>query len=133
MYFTSYVKNMFVYQPASDTLELKKDKDIDYVLSQKSKGVCTFKLKPLYTAFLNSIKLSRYGMGIKYGKDTLGVVQNNFENRIVNVYIAYDLDSWSRNPTNNFKFRNCLFGAISIVKNTDKEEVGVQWLWNNIW
>ena len=64
-------------------------------------------------------------MGIKYGKDTLGVVQNNFENRIVNVYIAYDLDSWSRNPTNNFKFRNCLFGAISIVKNTDKEEVGV--------
>ena len=64
-------------------------------------------------------------MGIKYGKDTLGVVQNNFENRIVNVYIPYDLDSWSRNPTNNFKFRNCLFGAISIVKNTDKEEVGV--------
>ena len=64
-------------------------------------------------------------MGIKYGKDTLGVEQNNFENKIVNFYIAYDLDFWSRNPTNNLKFRNCLFGAISIVKNTDKEKVGV--------
>ena len=116
---------LFINQPASDTLELKKDKEIDYVLNYKSKGVCTFKLKPLYTAFLHSIKLSRYGMGIKYGKDTLGVEQNNFENKIVNFYIAYDLDFWSRNPTNNFKFRNCLFGAISIVKNTDKEKVGV--------
>ena len=66
---------LFINQPVSDTLELKKDKEIDYVLNYKSKGVCTFKLKPLYTAFLHSIKLSRYGMGIKYGKDTLGVEQ----------------------------------------------------------
>ena len=64
-------------------------------------------------------------MGIKYGEDTLGLEQNNFENKIVNFYIAYDLDSWSRNPINNFKFRNCLFGATSIVKNTDKEKVSV--------
>ena len=24
-------------------------------------------------------------------------------------------------PTNNFKFKNCLFGANNIVKNSDKE------------
>ena len=41
--------------------------------------------------------------------------------KIVNVYIACDLDAWPRNPTNNFKFKNCLFGATSIVKNSDKE------------
>ena len=34
----------------------------------------------------------------------------------------YDLDAWSRNPTNNFKFKNCLFGATSIVKISDKEK-----------
>ena len=27
-----------------------------------------------------------------------------------------------RNPTNNFKFKNCLFGAASIVKSSDKEK-----------
>ena len=42
--------------------------------------------------------------------------------KIVNVYIVYDLDAWPRNHTNNFKFKNCLFGATSVVKNTDKEK-----------
>ena len=32
-----------------------------------------------------------------------------------------DLDAWPRNPTNNFQFKNCLFGATNIVKNSDKE------------
>ena len=36
---------------------LNKKKDTDYVLSSKSKGVYASKLKPLYTAFLHSIKL----------------------------------------------------------------------------
>ena len=34
----------------------------------------------------------------------------------------YDLDAWSRNPTNNFKFKNYLFEGTSIVKNSDKEK-----------
>ena len=42
--------------------------------------------------------------------------------KIVNVYIVYDLDAWPRNPTNNFKFKNCLLGATNIVKNSDKEK-----------
>ena len=37
-----------------------------------------------------------------------------------NVYTVYDLDAWPRNPTNNFKFKNCLFGATHIVKTGDK-------------
>ena len=40
--------------------------------------------------------------------------------KIVNVYIVYDLEAWPRNPTNNFKFKNCLFGATNLVKNSDK-------------
>ena len=59
IYFTSNdgSQNTFVYQPTFDTLELKKDKGTDYVLSWKSKGVYNSKLKPFYTAFLHSIKL----------------------------------------------------------------------------
>ena len=61
-------------------------------------------------------------MGIKFDKDPLAVEQNNYLTKIVNVYIVYDLDAWLRNPTNNFKFKNCLFGATNIVKNSDKEK-----------
>ena len=31
--------------------------------------------------------------------------------KIASVYIVYDLDTWPRNPTNNFKFKNCLSEA----------------------
>ena len=82
----------------------------------KSKGVYNSKLKPLYTAFSHSIKRSEYRIGMEFDKDHLAVEQNNYLTKIVNVYIFYDLDTWARNPTNNFKFKNSLFGASNIVK-----------------
>ena len=62
MYLTSVdgSQNMFFYQPTSDTLELKKDKGIDFAVSSKSKGLCIFKLMTLYTIFLYSRDLSGY-------------------------------------------------------------------------
>ena len=47
-----------------DKLELKKNKGTGDVLSLKSKGVFNSRLKPLYTAFLKSIKLFEYRIGI---------------------------------------------------------------------
>ena len=41
--------------------------------------------------------------------------------KIVNVYIIYDLYAWPRNPANNFEFKNWLFRATNVVKNSDKE------------
>ena len=66
-------RGTLVYQPILDALELKKDKGTDYVLSWKSNGVFNSKLKPLYIAFLNNIKLSEYIIGIKFDKDPLAV------------------------------------------------------------
>ena len=86
----------------------------------KSNGIYSFKLKPLYITFLHNLKLSGYRIGIKFDKNTLAVEQNNYLTKIVNVYIVYELYTWPRNPTNNFKFKNCLFGATNIVKNSDK-------------
>ena len=42
------------------------------------------KLKALYTAFFQSIKLSGYKMGIKFDKDSLAAEQNNYLTEIVN-------------------------------------------------
>ena len=39
----------------------------------------------LYTAFLHSMKLSGYKMGINFDKDPLVVEQNNYLTKIVNV------------------------------------------------
>ena len=87
-------------------MESKKYKDTGYILSWKSKGVYKSKLKSLYTAFLHSIKLSEYRMGIKFDKDPLSVEQSNCLSKILNDYIFYDLDGPPRKPTNNFKFKD---------------------------
>ena len=44
-------------------------------------------------------------MGIKFDKDPLAAKQNNYLNKIVNVYIVYELYDWPKNPANNFKFK----------------------------
>ena len=72
---------------------IQKSKGTDYALSLKSKVLYTSKRKALYTAFLNSIKLSGYRMEIKFDKDPLAVEQKNHLTKIVNLYIVYDLDA----------------------------------------
>ena len=90
IYFTSNdgSRNMFVYKLTLDMLELRKGKGTDYFFSWKSNGVYNSKLKPLYTVFLHSIKLSGYKMGIECDGDPLAVEQNNYLTKIVNVYIV---------------------------------------------
>ena len=87
-------------------MESKKYKDTGYILSWKSKGVYKSKLKSLYTAFLHSIKLSEYRMGIKFDKDPLSVEQSKCLSKILNGYIFCDLDGLPRKPTNNFIFKD---------------------------
>ena len=115
-------QNTFGYQPALNVLEVKKCKVSDYIHSCKSNGVDNSKVKPLYTAFLNSIKLSEYRIGIIFDKDPLAAEQKNYLTKIVNGYVVYDFDAWPRNTTNNFKFKNCLFEATNIVRNSEKEK-----------
>ena len=37
-------------------------------------------------------------------------------------FTVYDLNECERNPTNSFKFKNCLFGATNIIKVSDLEK-----------
>ena len=39
--------------------------------------------------------------------------------KVVNAYIVYP---WPKIPLNNFKLRNCLFGATDVGKNCEKEK-----------
>ena len=60
-------------------------------------------------------------MGINLNKEPLAVEQRNYLTKFINICIVYDLATWPRNPTNNFKFKKCLFGVTNIVKNSDNE------------
>ena len=71
---------------------------------------------------MHSVNLSGYRMKIKFDKDPLAAEKSNYLTKIVNVYIVNDLNDWPKDPTNNFKFNNCLFGATNVVKNSDKEK-----------
>ena len=72
--------------------------------------------------FLHSVKHSGYRMTIKLDKNPLPVEQNSYSSKTLNVYITYNLDAWPINTNNNFKFKNCLIGTTSVVKNIDKEK-----------
>ena len=61
-------------------------------------------------------------MEIKCYRDSLTVELNCYTTKLVNVYIVYDLEAWTRDPANNLKFKNCLFGVANTVKNCDKEK-----------
>ena len=113
-------QNMFVYQLTFSTLELTDDKGNDYVIGWKSKGVYSSKLTPLYTAFLHNMKRSGYRIRIQLNNSA--VKQNNYATKIVNAYIAYDLDDWSKYPNRIFKLKNYFFGATNIRKNSAKSK-----------
>ena len=71
---------------------------------------------------MHSIRLSEYRIGMKFDIDPLAVEQYNYCYKTINVYIVYELDACPSNHYNDFKFRNCLFGATNMVKNSDKEK-----------
>ena len=61
-------------------------------------------------------------MRIKLGKNLLAIEKNNYLSKIVNFFIVYNLNDLLKDPFNNFKSKNCLFGATNILKNSDKEK-----------
>ena len=137
IYFTSndVFQKTFIYQPTFDTLELKKvlimfvvGNQREYIILNLNHYVyCLYYIVHivyivyiLYT--LHSIKRSEYRIVITFDKDPLAVEQNNYLTKIVIIYTLFDLDDQQKSPTNNFKFKNCLFGATNIVKNSHKEK-----------
>ena len=82
-------------------LELRNDKGTDYILSWKYNAVYNSKLKPLYTTFLHSIKLSGNKMEIKSDRYPVVVEQNNCLTRNVILPIFWLLGQ-------KFRFKFCI-------------------------
>ena len=97
----------------------------DYVLSWQSKGLSNENIRPPTTSD-NSLnpELNYYGTKTR-AKFTKGCLKESSHilthNKVVNIYIAYELGASSSNfgdPT----IKNCLFGAVTLIKNADIEK-----------
>ena len=124
MYFTSNDRSQhtFDHQPELDSLELKNTKVLIMVLVGNQNNYIILKLSHYILFSWVAQNFPKNRLGIKFDKGSLALEQNNDLSKIVNAYIVYDIDTWPRNLTKNIKFKNCLFGATSILKNNDKEK-----------
>ena len=79
-----------------------KTRSLNKLLVKNQKGYILPNFFPLYTASFHYIKHVIYKLGIQFHKSVLVVEQKNDPTKIVNSYIAYDLDNLPRNLHNNF-------------------------------
>ena len=79
------------------------------------------KLLPLHGAILTNIKYFLPKIAMQFNNTPLVVEQDNYATEIVNDYIVYNLDNWRKILLRNFRIKNCLFGATTVVKNSDKK------------
>ena len=71
-------------------------------------------------------KIYNYGKGIVTFKGTC-VKQNSVSSihrNAANLYISYELDTWSRELNTDFTLGSCFFGAVKLAKNTDPDKCG---------
>ena len=99
----------------------------DYVSSRKSKGLSAESIKPLTTTD-NSLtpELNYYGTKtrLKFNGSCLQQWQISYtHSTIVNIYTVYELGA-SGSHNNDPTLKNCLFGAVTLTKNTDIDKYG---------
>ena len=58
----------------------------------------------------------------KFNGDCLRMSSISVHQKVVNLYISYKIDTWSRDLNTDFTLCNCLFGAVELTKNTDSDK-----------
>ena len=96
--------------------------NIDYISSWKSKGLSAESIKPPTTSD-NSLTpaLNYYGTKtrVKFTGTCLKQSQISYNHwKVVNIYNVYELEA-SSSHINDATLKNCLFGAVTLSKNTD--------------
>ena len=109
-----------VFQPISRNFKVIAN--TDYVSSWKSKGLSAETIKPPTTSD-NSLTqaLSYYGTEtrVKFSSSCLKQPIISYTNgKVVNIFIVYELGA-SSSHDNDPTLKNCLFGAVTLTKNTD--------------
>ena len=113
-------QNYLVFQPINKYFKVITN--TDYISSWKSKGLSAESIKPPTTSD-NSLTpaLNYYGTKtrVKFTGSCLKQSKISYTHgKVVNIYIVYELGASSSN-VNDPTLKNCLFGAVTLTKNTD--------------
>ena len=98
----------------------------DYISSWKSKGLSDESIKPPTTSdnsLTPALNYYRNKIRVKFARSCLK--QSNkisyTHGKVVNIYIVYELGASSSND-NDPTLKNCLFGAVTLTKDSDIEK-----------
>ena len=61
---------------------------------------------------------------VKFARNRLRLSSIFSHKNVVNLYISYTQDTWSRDLNTDFTLSNCLFGAVKLTKNFDPDKYG---------
>ena len=103
----------------------------DAISEWESKGLSNEKFTCTYVAnvsacpkliWMNNSKIrlslsSKIRLSCLKQKDKAAFTPNN----VVNLFIVYQLDRWSRDLNTDFTLKNCSFGAVKLTKNADPD------------
>ena len=110
-------QNYLVFQPMLKYL--KESIKTDDIFEWKSKGFSDAVIKPPDNTLAPTPGYDSKWMYLIFDGGCLKQDKVTYNhNKIVNIYIVYDLKS-TTNYNPDFNLENCLFGAVKIIKNTD--------------
>ena len=93
----------------------------------ESKGLSNEKIKPPTTSanslapklnWIHSLKIAIESKGSCLTQDTAILTLRN----VVNLFIDYDLDTWSQDLKTDFTSKDCSFGDVNLTKNADPDK-----------
>ena len=87
---------MFVYQ-ATYYMIKHPNTSTEYVNGWRSKGLYNTKLIPIKNDSLPKIKYFNKKVLLQIDYTPLGLEQNNYRPKIINIFIRHELDYWPRN------------------------------------
>ena len=120
-------ESYLVSQPVFRYIEMPTNNGNMVYMSQKSKRFSDESIKPPATSddslnprldYFNNPKLrvKSNGSCLKFDKTTL------IPNKIMNLYITFEIKSWPCYGYNLFVLRNFLFGVVTLTKNADPDK-----------
>ena len=118
-------QNYLVFQPMNKYLKIANS---DYVLSWESKGLSNESitspsapnnfLSPSLNSLSTKIRVRFSGSCLKQDKITYT------HEKIVNIYIVYEIKKKGNTITSDLTLENCLFGAVTLTKNVNIDKYG---------
>ena len=118
-------QNYLVFQPMYRYFKMIIN--TDYISSWKSKGLSAERIK-LPTTSDNSLTPAVNYYGTKTRVKFTGICLKQTKvsytlGKVVNIYIIYELGA-SSSHVNDHTVKNCLFGAVTLIKNADIDKYG---------